>query len=542
MNFQTIKDITNFAGLTTTKQAENIAQKIVNDVKISAGYYFMYNNECKLWEERTSEYFLTWLFKFLDETGKQISDKIEGLECKKVEALLKQFDKSIYVNDISKRMNGLIQSKEFINQLNNLNKFLPIANGKKINLQTLEVTDRTKEDMFTFECSVNLVEQTPHADIFFSQIMPNEKAREYLRKILGYALTGETDARNFFVMYGNGSNGKSFVSTLMQCILGNYYVQCSDEVFQKSQSTGGASPHLASLQNKRFAFYSEGETADKMDLNFQVLKQISGEDIIYARHLYKDPINFKANCKLFLGTNFTPPLTAEKAIKDRLRYVFFDSVFSDNPNKGEFKKDEEFTDKLKTIYLDEIFTWIVNGAVQFYKDRKIEMPEEFQRRTNLLLMSEDSIESFLKNKITRTDNSKDLIRRKELFEAYKDYCNDNSQRCQPRSTLFNRMQHLKFESYTKDGYDVYRYIQLKDPSEQPANKMNHEGLDHGVNKQNDELIDLRKLVEEQKKQIEELKSRLDEYKVLEEPEKKPKTKVNKKKLGKDLIDSFVMIE
>ena len=232
----------------------------------------------------------------------------------------------------------------------------------------------------------------------------------------------------------------------------------------------------------------------------------------------------------------------DRAIKDRLRYVFFDSVFSDNPNKGEFKKDEEFTDKLKTIYLDEIFTWIVNGAVQFYKDRKIEMPEEFQRRTNLLLMSEDSIESFLKNKITRTDNSKDLIRRKELFEAYKDYCNDNSQRCQPRSTLFNRMQHLKFESYTKDGYDVYRYIQLKDPSEQPANKMNHEGLDHGVNKQNDELIDLRKLVEEQKKQIEELKSRLDEYKVLEEPEKKPKTKVNKKKLGKDLIDSFVMIE
>ena len=74
MNFQTIKDIISFTAQTTTKQAENIAQSIINDVKISAGYYFMYNDDKKLWEEKSPEYFLTWLFTYLDLTGKQILD------------------------------------------------------------------------------------------------------------------------------------------------------------------------------------------------------------------------------------------------------------------------------------------------------------------------------------------------------------------------------------------------------------------------------------------------------------------------------------
>jgi len=42
-------------------------------------------------------------------------------------------------------------------------------------------------------------------------------------------------------------------------------------------------------------------------------------------------------------TNFTPPSNAEVAIKERLRYIFLDSQFVNNPNpkiKNKFKIDE----------------------------------------------------------------------------------------------------------------------------------------------------------------------------------------------------------
>ena len=69
--------------------------------------------------------------------------------------------------------------------------------------------------------------------------MPNEINREYLRKILGYTLTGRTDARNFFIWYGAGSNGKSLISNFLNKILGEQYTQCDQSIFIKSTINAG---------------------------------------------------------------------------------------------------------------------------------------------------------------------------------------------------------------------------------------------------------------------------------------------------------------
>lgn len=79
--------------------------------------------------------------------------------------------------------------------------------------------------------------------------------------------------------------------------------------------------------------YSEGETADEIELNFSSLKEISGEDEINARGLFKDPINFRAQCKLNMLTNYVPPLDGQEAIKGRTRFIFHDSKFTNNPSK-----------------------------------------------------------------------------------------------------------------------------------------------------------------------------------------------------------------
>jgi phage/plasmid-associated DNA primase len=74
----------------------------------------------------------------------------------------------------------------------------------------LEITDRTYHDYFTYYSPVDYItDKLPHAEKIFKQIQPAKANREYLKKVLGYSITGRTEARNFFIWYGFGRNGKS---------------------------------------------------------------------------------------------------------------------------------------------------------------------------------------------------------------------------------------------------------------------------------------------------------------------------------------------
>jgi hypothetical protein len=56
-----------------------------------------------------------------------------------------------------------------------------------------------------------------------------------------------------------------------------------------------------------------------------------------------------------------------------------------------------------------MFTWIVRGSQEYYKDYKIEMTEEFKNRTYEILAGEDSIETYFKRCIEITKNYKDTL-------------------------------------------------------------------------------------------------------------------------------------
>jgi P4 family phage/plasmid primase-like protien len=403
-----------------------------------------------------------------------------------------------------------------------LPSYFPIKNGKKICLKTLKVTERTENDYFTFESQVEFIQgETPNADKFFGQLMQNEQNREFLRKVLGYGLTGETCARKFFIFYGKGSNGKSKLCKLLEKILNIQYTQCDQSIFMKSKRSGGsATPELMALLGKRLGVYSEGETADNIEMNQSGLKQISGEDKITGRSLYSSQVEFYPYIKLYMLTNFTPPLTGDFSIVERLIYIFLDSQFVDNPKSpNEFKIDREFSTKLEKEYLSEIFTWIVKGSKVFYDDLKIEMTDEFKQRTKRILQNEDSIETYFERVIKITNNQKDVIKKTDFFENYKMFCNLNSQRCLARSSFFQRLSQKNINLHDKPlhGCDVYRGVKVL--SENEMDEKQSSPLDSGL--KSNEIIEklenknelLMKQLNDANKEIEDLKNKLKEKNV-----------------------------
>ena len=262
MEFKTIQDITNFVEMTMTEQTEMICKTIKQDVKL-CGSYYIYDNDNKLWTTINYDGFVSYMFKQCNNMIKQIKQLVNGLHDKRIDALIKNLDKRSHVLDIIDRIKGDLTDLTFSENLNQLHDHLPIKNNLKICLKTGETTERTREDYFTFVCPVSKTDNINNANKFFSQLFPDETNRKYVQKILGYCLTGDMKARNYFVLYGSGCNGKSLTGTLMNLILNKFFVQCADEVFQKTKTTNGPTPHLASLHNKRFGFYSEGSTSDE---------------------------------------------------------------------------------------------------------------------------------------------------------------------------------------------------------------------------------------------------------------------------------------
>src|SRR5690606_30192250 len=99
-----------------------------------------YNNDTRLWEELNKERYDGKVHKFFDKSIKTIKQLVNNLKDNRIEALIKDFDKASYVTDIMKRSLINLYDEVYIVQLNNKHDYLPIMNGKKINLRTLEIT------------------------------------------------------------------------------------------------------------------------------------------------------------------------------------------------------------------------------------------------------------------------------------------------------------------------------------------------------------------------------------------------------------------
>ena len=377
MSVKNLKDVQMFMEMTTTDKAIYFAETVKDEIKIigSDKDFYRYEKKSKLWLCESKQQYMSYVADFFNNLGKTISEitkKLGGLvKNKEIAKLINLLDTTAFLTSIVERSSGRLQDNEFVKKLENtLKDHLPILNGKKINLRTKEISDREKTDYFSFELPVDYVTETPNANKFFSQIMPNKINRKFLQKCLGYTITGDTTAQVFFIMYGDGSNGKSVLLRLLRKILGKYYHTCGKGIFMKGdkKDPNAPSPEKVALIGSRIAVHCEGETADDIELNDGLLKEVSGEDEINARPLFRSPLTFRALCKLVMATNYKPHLEGDKSIKRRLIYLFLDSNFTEHvKNANDFLIDDEFIKQLETMFLSEVFSWIVNSSVNYYK-------------------------------------------------------------------------------------------------------------------------------------------------------------------------------
>jgi putative DNA primase/helicase len=141
---------------------------------------------------------------------------------------------------------------------------------------------------------------------------PTEPMRDFLRRIMGYSVTGDTSEQAFFIHQGLGGDGKSTMIGAVRRIVGDYAVTSDVKTFLDTGQRSGsdASSDVARLAGEtRMVCTAEPPRGAK--LNEAMIKSFTGGAPLAARRLRQDQFEFMPKGKVQMECNTRPVIKGD---------------------------------------------------------------------------------------------------------------------------------------------------------------------------------------------------------------------------------------
>ena len=300
-----------------------------------------------------------------------------------------------------------------------LNQWLLNCKNGTIDLQTGQLREHDKNDLITKVIPVGYDEtaECPKWGRFLDRIMDgNQELISFLQRIVGYALTGDTREQCFFILHGDGANGKStFIKTIC-ALLGDYAQTAAFETFLSKKQSNAANNDIARMHGMRFISAVEAEESRRLAEN--VIKQVTGGDTVTARFLYGEHFEFIPQFKIFLASNFKPKINCnDPAMWRRVKLIPFTVSI---PEEEQIK---DLEGQLKAE-VSGILNWAIKGCLEWQRNG-LQTPEEVVNVTKEYRNEMDTVSAFLEERCTLLSSLR--VNPTELFDAYKRYCEKNGE-------------------------------------------------------------------------------------------------------------------
>lgn len=206
--------------------------------------------------------------------------------------LIKNLKSNTFKNSIMKECREVFYDRNFLKRLGKGKYLLALQNGV-YDLQNHVFRPGKPEDYIAFQMPIvyrefnDLDPWVVETYNFFEKVFPDPSIREYVMDRLAEMLVGGNKRKHVYFWTGRGNNGKSVMKSLIQRMLGAYFIDIPNSVLvgQKPKS-GQACPELARAdRGVRAAFTQEPNKKDLV--NTGALKEYSGNDTFYARTLFE---------------------------------------------------------------------------------------------------------------------------------------------------------------------------------------------------------------------------------------------------------------
>jgi len=329
---------------------------------------------------------------------------------------------------------------------NNLDLF-NCQNGA-LNLKTFEFSEHKASDLLSKISNVvyDPTAKCPVFEKFIDDVMQGDAdKKEYLQKVLGYSMTGDTSLETCFILYGATTrNGKSTLVETIAHMLGNgagYALNMQPQTLAQKNNNDSrqASGDIARLNNCRFL--NASEPPKRMIFDVALLKTLLGRDSITARHLYAKEFDFIPHFKLFINTNFLPLISDDTLFSsERINVITFDKHFEPH------EQDKFLKDKLiQQDSISGIFNWCIEGLKKFRQSGAIP-PTAIINSTAEYRSNSDKLGNFMSECLKKTGNNS---KAGEIYWVYKSWCESNGFGVENKGNFFDELRGKNI--YAKTG-------------------------------------------------------------------------------------------
>ena len=324
-----------------------------------------------------------------------------------------QFDENAYLFAFENKIYDL-QKGEFIEPKSS--QYISMTSGHKF-IEPYDVEEEQAE--LNKKIELNKLIDT---------IFPQPEIKKLYLTILSTGLDG-LQLGKFVLANGSGGNGKGLLNELVQYLLGHYSYVLPANILLGAIKTGCSNPELANMNNKRFVIAREPDR--NLLFNCATIKEFTGGDEINARSNYSD--NTKTNLKLtmILECNDKPKLNeTTDALSRRIIDIPFKNRFVDKSTYDELDEEDKKTTFLinpyyktkefKNEYKQALFLILAEHYKDYYDNKQnLSLPKEILERNKDYLKNSDELLNWFDDTFEKTNNNKDIIKLKIVYEAFK---------------------------------------------------------------------------------------------------------------------------
>lgn len=282
---------------------------------------------------------------------------------------------------------------------------------------------------------INYIPDEDEQDMILANILhtifPNSIVFRNVMLWFGYLLVSGNPEKLMTIWHGSsGNNGKSWVQRLIRETLGDYYGTLPVSLLTgKRASSHNATPELAFLEHRLIVMMQEPDYTDRM--NGGRVKEITGNDTIFIRELYKPPRAIHIRAKpVVVANNRIETVGMDSAIRRRFFVIPFESTFV-----SQRELDERMSKGLDTTHyyirrdidslcptLAPAFMRLIVQHHQHYLDHGWDIDEPFYRYTDEFIMSNNRILRFIHRYIVLQPGDRCSI--STVYESFKIWYRD----------------------------------------------------------------------------------------------------------------------
>jgi putative DNA primase/helicase len=297
-----------------------------------------------------------------------------------------------------------------------------------VDLSTGELHPHRREDLLTKLAPVayDPTAEAPRWRAFLDQVLEGDEATiEFVRRAVGYSLTGDTSEQVLFLLVGAGANGKSTLIETVRALVGDYGQQAPAETFLEQRES--IPNHIARLKGARFV--ATVETPEGRRLNETMVKRLVGGDSQAARFMRGEWFDFRPTFKAWLATNHLPVIRGtDEAIWRRIRVIPF------NITIPEPERDKTLAARLHAE-LPGILTWAIDGCVE-WQISGLPTPDAVRAATAGYREHMDVLGDFIADRCETRPDARATVA--ELYTAYQYWATHNGDRNPLSSKAFGQ--------------------------------------------------------------------------------------------------------